>query len=105
MLFEVPTKPFQQLGSVNGLGQLNDCFRVVLVDVLIVCRSLENLFWDGTSNYVDRYGFEMSVPTPEGPRPVRLAFPTPVTTPDEARKALVALVGEARTLLASPPAS
>ena len=45
---------------------------------------------------VDRYGFEMSVVTAQGPRPVRLAFPAPVEEPDGARQALIALVREAR---------
>jgi putative heme iron utilization protein len=45
---------------------------------------------------IDRYGFEMSVETAAGRRPVRLAFPEPVATPDEARRALVALVKQAR---------
>lgn len=46
---------------------------------------------------VDRYGFEMSVQTPQGWRPVRLAFERPVTTPGEVREAMVALVGRARS--------
>ena len=46
---------------------------------------------------VDRYGFEMSAVTPEGPRPVRLAFPEPVGTPEEVRAALVAMLKDART--------
>jgi len=45
---------------------------------------------------VDRYGFEMSVVTGEGPRPVRLAFSRPVATPQEAREELVALARTAR---------
>jgi putative heme iron utilization protein len=45
---------------------------------------------------VDRYGFEMSVMTPMGPRPVRLAFGEPVTTPEEVRAALIAMVKGAR---------
>jgi hypothetical protein len=49
---------------------------------------------------VDRYGFEMSVRTERGQRPARLAFASDVTTPDEARKALVAMVKDARALLA-----
>lgn len=48
---------------------------------------------------IDRYGFEMSVVTERGPRPARLAFPETVETPEEARKALVAMVGEARSAL------
>jgi heme iron utilization protein len=49
---------------------------------------------------IDRYGFEMSVQTPDGPRPVRVAFPAPVGTPAEARAALIAMVREAREALA-----
>jgi len=45
---------------------------------------------------VDRYGFEMSVVTGKGPRPVRLAFSRPVSTPEEARGELVALARKAR---------
>jgi putative heme iron utilization protein len=48
---------------------------------------------------VDRYGFEMSANTSEGPQPIRLAFAKPVTTPDEARSALVAMVKDARSKL------
>jgi putative heme iron utilization protein len=48
---------------------------------------------------IDRYGFEMSAITAAGPRPIRLAFPEPIATKDEARKALVALLHEARRKL------
>jgi putative heme iron utilization protein len=48
---------------------------------------------------VDRYGFEMSVTTDQGPRPVRIAFDEPVGDATEARKALVALVKRAREQL------
>ena len=48
---------------------------------------------------VDRYGFEMSAVTAEGPRPVRLAFADPVGTPEEVRAALVAMLKDARTKL------
>jgi hypothetical protein len=49
---------------------------------------------------IDRYGFEMSVTTANGPRPARIAFTTRIATPTEARAALVALVREARAALA-----
>jgi hypothetical protein len=45
---------------------------------------------------IDRYGFEMSVTTANGPRPARLAFDTPIQTPTDARRELVALVKRAR---------
>ena len=48
---------------------------------------------------IDRYGFEMSANTADGPRPIRLAFAKPVTTPEEARSALVAMVKDARSKL------
>ncbi|MGB0589982.1 MAG: HugZ family protein [Myxococcota bacterium] len=51
---------------------------------------------------VDRYGFEMSATTAEGPRPIRLAFPAPITRPDEVRSALVQLAKAARTTLGMP---
>ena len=49
---------------------------------------------------VDRYGFEMSARTKEGPRPVRLAFAVPVSTPEEARAALISMLKDARNRLA-----
>lgn len=48
---------------------------------------------------VDRYGFEMSAMTPQGPRPVRLAFGTPVSTPEDVRAALIGLLKAARSRL------
>src|ERR1700730_16029951 len=48
---------------------------------------------------VDRYGFDLSAKTREGPGPVRLAFAKPVSTPEEVRAALVAMVKEARARL------
>ena len=49
-----------------------------------------------TMTAVDRYGFELATLTPAGPRAVRLAFDAPVTTTDEVRRAMVALVKRAR---------
>jgi len=47
---------------------------------------------------IDCYGFEMSAETPEGPRPIRVAFDEPISSPKDARTALVALVQKARAL-------
>jgi putative heme iron utilization protein len=52
-----------------------------------------------TMTAVDRYGFEMSVVTPDGPRVVRLAFDDEVKTTDEVRKAMVVMVKKARAAL------
>jgi len=49
-----------------------------------------------TMTSVDRYGFEMSVMTSDGPRPVRLAFSEVIATPLDARRELVALARRAR---------
>jgi len=47
---------------------------------------------------IDRYGFEMSALTSDGPRPIRLGFDNEATTPDEARIEIVALVKKARAM-------
>ena len=52
-----------------------------------------------TMTGVDRYGFEMSAVTPEGPRPVRLAFAGEVSTSEEVRGALITMLQEARSKL------
>jgi putative heme iron utilization protein len=52
---------------------------------------------------VDRYGFEMAVATPEGPRPVRVAFHAAVESADEVRREMIALAKEARAILAARP--
>ena len=48
---------------------------------------------------IDRYGFEMSAKTNEGPRPVRLAFPRPVSTPEDAQAVLISMLKDARSKL------
>jgi putative heme iron utilization protein len=58
---------------------------------------------------VDRYGFEMSATTAAGPRPIRLGFSHPVSTPEGVRKEMVALAKRARAAggpegSAAPPA-
>lgn len=49
-----------------------------------------------TMTAVNRYGFDLAISTPRGPRAARLAFDQPVTSTDEVRKAMVALVKRAR---------
>jgi putative heme iron utilization protein len=48
---------------------------------------------------IDRYGFEMSATTGDGPRLVRLAFATPIGTPEDARAALISMLKDARSTL------
>ena len=54
-----------------------------------------------TMTGVDRYGFEMSAVTPKGPRPIRLVFDSPVSTPEGVRVALMAMLEDARRRLGS----
>lgn len=54
---------------------------------------------------VDRYGFEMSVQTQEGWRPLRLAFERACEDATQVRTALVELVKKARVELANHSAS
>ncbi len=49
---------------------------------------------------IDRYGFEMSAMTPEGPRPIRVAFDAPISSPGDSRDRLVELAKRARAQLA-----
>ena len=58
-----------------------------------------------TMTGVDRYGFEMSAETQDGPRPVRLGFSRPLATADEVRQELVAMVKRAREAHGSRDAS
>ncbi|MEE2779926.1 MAG: DUF2470 domain-containing protein, partial [Myxococcota bacterium] len=51
---------------------------------------------------LDRYGFEMSAMTGEGPRPIRVAFPEAVANPGEIRGAMVQLAKAARQALGEP---
>lgn len=51
---------------------------------------------EATMTGVDRYGFEMQAVTPDGPRPIRVAYPEEATTPDAVRAQLVALAKQAR---------
>ena len=52
---------------------------------------------EATMSAVDRYGFDMVAVSAEHRTPVRLAFAEECTTGDEVRKAMVAMVAEARS--------
>lgn len=80
------------------LDHMNEDHAAALV---LYCRAFSKAtdVTEVTMTGIDRYGFEMSAATENGPRPVRLAFPEQISTALEARQALVALVQEARILL------
>src|SRR5690606_32075683 len=50
-----------------------------------------------TMTGIDRYGFELSAVTADGPRPVRIAFAAPVRDPEGARRELVGLLRRGRS--------
>jgi heme iron utilization protein len=52
-----------------------------------------------TMTAVDRHGFEMTVTTPQGIGPARIAFDAPLISAEDARVKLVALVRKAEALL------
>ena len=54
-----------------------------------------------TMTGLDRYGFEMSAETGQGPRPIRLAFAAPITSGDNARQEMIRLLQLARRELAA----
>lgn len=51
-----------------------------------------------TMTAVDRYGFDLAVETPRGPRVTRIGFDETVATSDEVRRAMVAMVPTGRVL-------
>jgi putative heme iron utilization protein len=67
----------------------------------LYCRAFSRAtdFTTVTMTGIDRYGFEMSAVTPDGPRPIRVAFAEQISTEGEARAALVAMLGNARAKL------
>ena len=66
---------------------------------MLFCRHFARLpdTVSASMSAVDRYGFELVAVSPEHRTPVRLAFATECTTGDEVRRAMVAMVAEARS--------
>lgn len=66
--------------------------------MLLYCGVLAGIegVTEATMTAVDRYGFEMRAQTAAGSQAVRLAYPEPVRTSAGVRKALVAMVQDAR---------
>ena len=82
--------------SAEGIIEhMNDDHRDAMI---VCCTSLSKAkdTSDAVMTGIDRYGFEMSAITEDGPRPIRLAFAKQATTSEDARKEIVKLVKEAR---------
>jgi putative heme iron utilization protein len=69
--------------------------------MVLYCKAFSNAteITSASMTGIDRYGFEMSAKTLEGPRPVRLAFTTPIRKPEDARAVLIAMLNDARSKL------
>lgn len=69
---------------------------------VLFCRHFAGLVdtESATMSAVDRYGFDLVAVSDEHRAAVRLAFPDECTTGDEVRRAMVAMVAEARAALA-----
>ena len=67
----------------------------------LMCRAFTKAqdFSEVTMTGIDRYGFEMSVTTEQGTRPIRLAFDASISTAQGAREHLVAMTEKARSQL------
>ena len=81
--------------SAGILAHMNDDHAAA---VLAYAKSLAGIAdaSSATMTAVDRYGFELTAVTSSGPRAARLAFDEPVTTSNEVRRAMVAMVKLAR---------
>ena len=93
-------EPDPLAGSAAGIiAHMNDDHADAMP---LYCRAFSKAteITGATMTGVDRYGFEMSAVTKEGPRPVRLAFPDPVATTEQVRTVLVAMLKTARAKLA-----
>ncbi len=84
------------------VGHMNDDHADALV---LVCRHQGGRpdTVQATMTGVDRYGFELTASSPAGAGRLRLGFPRPVTTSEEVRSALVAMVRQAHRLSAEAP--
>jgi putative heme iron utilization protein len=69
--------------------------------LVIYCKAFSRAteISSATMTGIDQYGFEMSAKTSEGPRPVRLAFTRPASTPEDARAVLISMLKDARSRL------
>ncbi|MGB0640752.1 MAG: HugZ family protein [Myxococcota bacterium] len=86
-----PIAPF----ATRIIDHMNDDHEQALRDMCIAFTKAKD-FSSVVMNGIDRYGFEMSVKTEQGPRPIRLAFASEISDAMEARKQLVALTKKAR---------
>ena len=91
-----PINPF----SEDIIAHMNEDHSDALV---LYCKTMSKAIdtEEAVMTSIDRYGFEMSAITGQGPRPIRLAFENEIETAEEARIELVKLVKQARKLISN----
>ena len=69
--------------------------------MVLYCKAFSRLttLTSASMTTVDRYGFEMSAVTREGPRPIRVAFPSEVSSAEEVRATLIGMLKTAKLKL------
>lgn len=84
--------------AVGIMRRMNEDHRSALP---LYCRAFSSRTQvsDATMTGLDRYGFEVTARTSDGPQPLRFAFAEPIDTPTQVRRALVEMLHEARTKL------
>ncbi|MFT4584773.1 MAG: putative heme iron utilization protein [Gammaproteobacteria bacterium] len=85
----------------NGIIEHMNADHVEAMTTYCQAFSKAREFSDVQMTGVDSYGFEMSVETAAGWRPVRLGFETPIDKSEDVREALVAMGARARAKLAT----
>ena len=88
-----PLIPFSE-GIIQHMNEDHEDAMVVICKQMSKAKDTTEVTMTG----IDRYGFEMSAMTNDGPRPIRIAFKTEVSDSDEARKEIVKLVKIARKM-------
>lgn len=92
----VAAEPDPLADSVQGIiDHMNDDHADTMV---LYCKTMSKASDTTAAEMVglDRYGFEMSATTGEGPRPIRLAFSKPVSSAEEVRQEMVAMAHKVR---------
>ena len=88
-----PLIPFSE-GIIQHMNEDHEDAMVVICKQMSKAKDTTEVTMTG----IDRYGFEMSAMTNDGPRPIRIAFKTEVSDSEEARKEIVKLVKIARKM-------
>jgi heme iron utilization protein len=93
-----PVAPFAA-GIVEHMNADHAGSQVELVHGLLGRTDVEAAVMTG----VDRLGVDLDTTSPAGRLPLRIAFPEPATSPEEVRRAIIALLASARAAVIHSP--